>query len=84
LRHNTVLLAAGESGTQRSGLDVLVGLWERKRVCLGGKLFSKSSVLRKPKKPGYSVPEDYRQVSILKTLGKDIDAVMAQRLSYLA
>lgn len=41
-------------------------------------------VLRKPGKPDYSVPGAYRPISLLNTLGKLLEAVMARRLSYLA
>lgn len=41
-------------------------------------------VLRKPKKPNYSVPRAYRPISLLNTLGKLLKAVIAQQLSYLA
>ena len=41
-------------------------------------------VLQKPKKPDYSVPGAYRPISLLNTLGKLLEAVMARRLSYLA
>jgi ribonuclease HI len=41
-------------------------------------------VLRKPGKPDYSLPGAYRPISLLNTLGKLLEAVMAKRLSYLA
>lgn len=41
-------------------------------------------VLRKPGKPDYSVPGAYRPISLLNTLGKLLEAVMARRLSYWA
>ena len=41
-------------------------------------------VLRKPGKPDYSVPGAYRPISLLNTLGKLLEAVMARRLSYFA
>lgn len=41
-------------------------------------------VLQKPKKLDYSAPRAYRLISLLNTLGKLIEAVIAQRLSYLA
>ena len=41
-------------------------------------------VLRKPGKPDYSVPGVYRPISLLNTLGKLLEAVMARRLSYYA
>ncbi|KAJ5728169.1 hypothetical protein N7493_004499 [Penicillium malachiteum] len=45
---------------------------------------AKIIVLRKPGKPNYSVPGAYRPISLLNTLGKLLEAVMARRLSYLA
>ena len=45
---------------------------------------AKIVVLRKPGKPDYSVPGAYRPISLLNTLGKLLEAVMARRLSYLA
>lgn len=41
-------------------------------------------VLRKPGKPNYSAPGAYRPISLLNTLGKFLEAVVARRLSYLA
>jgi ribonuclease HI len=41
-------------------------------------------VLRKPGKPDYSLPDAYRPISLLNTLGKLLEAVIARRLSYLA
>ncbi|EED11824.1 reverse transcriptase, putative [Talaromyces stipitatus ATCC 10500] len=41
-------------------------------------------VLRKPGKPDYGVPEAYRPISLLNTLGKILEAVMARRLSFWA
>lgn len=41
-------------------------------------------MLRKPGKPDYAVPGAYRPISLLNTLGKLLEAVMARRLSYLA
>lgn len=40
--------------------------------------------LRKPQKEDYSVPGAYRPISLLSTLGKMLEAVMAQRLAYLS
>lgn len=40
-------------------------------------------VLRKPGKPDYSLPGAYHPFSLLNTLGKLLEAVMAQRLSSL-
>lgn len=45
---------------------------------------AKIVVLRKPGKPDYTVPEAYRPISLLNTLGKLLEAVIARRLSYLA
>lgn len=45
---------------------------------------AKIIVLRKPSKPDYSLPGAYRPISLLNTLGKLLEAVVAQRLSYLA
>ena len=39
-------------------------------------------VLRKPGKGDYTVPGAYRPISLLNTLGKLLEAVMAKRLSY--
>ena len=41
-------------------------------------------VLRKPGKPDYSIPGAYRPISLLNTLGKVLEAVMAKRMSYYA
>lgn len=40
--------------------------------------------LRKPGKPDYTIPGAYRPISLLNTLGKLLEAVMAKRLSYYA
>lgn len=40
-------------------------------------------VLQKPGKPDYSLPGAYRPISLLNTLGKLLEAVIARRLSYL-
>ncbi|KAJ5346168.1 hypothetical protein N7452_004172 [Penicillium brevicompactum] len=45
---------------------------------------AKIVVLRKPGKPDYSVPGAYRPISLLNTLGKLLEAVVARRLSYRA
>lgn len=42
-----------------------------------------TAVLRKPSKANYAVPKAYRPIALLNTIGKVIDAVIAQRLSYL-
>lgn len=41
-------------------------------------------VLRKPNKPDYSNPGAYRPISLLNTLGKLLEAVIAKQLSYYA
>jgi hypothetical protein len=41
-------------------------------------------VLRKPGKPDYSAPGAYRPISLLNTLRKLLEAVIAKRLSYYA
>ena len=41
-------------------------------------------VLRKPGKPDYSALGAYRPISLLNTLGKLLEAVIAKRLSYYA
>ncbi|KAF4233525.1 hypothetical protein CNMCM6805_009182 [Aspergillus fumigatiaffinis] len=48
--------------------------WKRARIV----------VLRKPGKPDYTVPEAYRPISLLNTLEKILEAVMARRLSFWA
>ena len=48
--------------------------WKRARIV----------VLRKPGKSDYSIPGAYRPISLLNTLGKLLEAVMAKRLSYYA
>lgn len=40
--------------------------------------------MRKSGKPDYGVPEAYRPISLLNTLGKILEAVMARRLSFWA
>lgn len=40
--------------------------------------------LRKPQKEDYTTPGSYRPISLLSTLGKMLEAVMAQRLVYLS
>jgi hypothetical protein len=39
--------------------------------------------LRKPDKPDYRQPGAYRPISLLSTLGKALEAVVAERISYL-
>nr|XP_036581842.1 zinc knuckle [Colletotrichum truncatum]KAF6790285.1 zinc knuckle [Colletotrichum truncatum] len=48
--------------------------------------FRKSTtiVLRKPGKDNYTVPKAYRPIALLNTVGKIMDAIIAERLSYLA
>ncbi|KAF3352307.1 hypothetical protein VdG1_09169 [Verticillium dahliae VDG1] len=41
-------------------------------------------VLRKPGKDDYAQPKAYRPIALLNTLGKALEAVMANRLAYLA
>ena len=41
-------------------------------------------VLRKAGKPGYTAPNAYRSISLLNTLGKLLESVVAKRLSYYA
>lgn len=41
-------------------------------------------VLRKPGKPDYSAPGAYHPISLLNTLRKLLEALMAKRLSYYA
>jgi len=41
-------------------------------------------VLRKPGKPDYSIPNAYRPISLLNTLGKLLEGVKARRLSFYA
>ncbi len=48
--------------------------WKRARIV----------VLRKPGKPDYTAPGAYRPISLLNTLGKILEAVIARRLSFWA
>jgi hypothetical protein len=41
-------------------------------------------VLRKPGKDDYTQPKSYRPIALLNTLGKALEAVVANRLTYLA
>ena len=41
-------------------------------------------VLRKPGKDDYAQPKSYRPIALLSTLGKALEAVIANRLAYLA
>ncbi len=41
-------------------------------------------ILKKPKKPDYSAPKIYRVIFLLNYLGKVLERILAQRLSYLA
>jgi hypothetical protein len=45
---------------------------------------AKIVVLRKPNKPDYSVSKAYRPISLLETISKGLETVVARRLSYLA
>jgi hypothetical protein len=45
---------------------------------------AKIVVLRKPNKPDYSVAKAHRPISLLETISKGLEAVVARRLSYLA
>ena len=45
---------------------------------------STTVVLRKPDKDNYTSPKSYRPIALMNTVGKIMDAVMAQRLNYLA
>lgn len=45
---------------------------------------AKIVVLRKPNKPDYSKPKTYKSISLLETISKGLEAVVARRLSYLA
>lgn len=40
--------------------------------------------LRKPGKPDYAVAKAWRPISLLSTLGKRVEAVLAERISYLS
>jgi exonuclease III len=41
-------------------------------------------VLRKPGKDDYTTPKSYRRIALLNTLGKALEAIIANRLAYLA
>jgi len=45
---------------------------------------AKIVVLRKPNKPDYSKAKAYRPISLLETLSKGLETIVARRLSYLA
>jgi hypothetical protein len=47
-------------------------------------LTSLTWVIRKPGKPNYSLPNAYRPIALLNTMGKVFEAVIAKRLSYIA
>ncbi|KAI3045365.1 hypothetical protein CBS147353_11800 [Aspergillus niger] len=49
-------------------------MWKRAKII----------VLRKPGKPNDTIPGAYRPISLLNTLGKILEAVIARRLSYYA
>ena len=40
--------------------------------------------LRKPKKDDYSLPKSYRPIQLLEVLGKALERIQAERLSYIA
>ena len=41
-------------------------------------------MLRKPDKPDYTDPKAYRPISLLNTLGKALETVVAKRVRFLA
>jgi hypothetical protein len=41
-------------------------------------------VLRKPNKPDYTKAKAYRPISLLRTIAKALEAIVATRLSYVA
>ena len=41
-------------------------------------------MLRKPDKPDYTDPKAYRPISLLNTLGKALEIVMAKMMRFLA
>ncbi|OHE90236.1 zinc knuckle [Colletotrichum orchidophilum] len=45
---------------------------------------STTVVLRKPGKDNYTTPKSYRPIALLNTVGKIMDAIIAERLSYMA
>ncbi|KAF4547022.1 Hypothetical protein D9617_69g078010 [Elsinoe fawcettii] len=45
---------------------------------------AKIVVIRKPGKSDYTVPKAFRPISLLSTLSKGLEAIVAKRLSYLA
>ncbi|KAF4547018.1 Hypothetical protein D9617_69g077970 [Elsinoe fawcettii] len=45
---------------------------------------AKIVIMRKPGKPDYTVPKAFRPISLLCTLSKGMEKIMAARLSYLA
>ena len=44
---------------------------------------AKIILLKKPGKPDYTDPNAFRPISLLSILGNAIEAVMAERISYL-
>jgi hypothetical protein len=60
--------------TASVNLGYYPGQWKRAKIF----------VLRKPGKPDYTIPGAYRLVSLLNTLGRGLEAVIAKRLSYYA
>ena len=45
---------------------------------------STTVVLRKPKKPDYTLPKAYRPIALLSTIGKVLEAIIATRIAYVA
>lgn len=45
---------------------------------------AKIVVIRRPGKPDYTIPKAYRPISLLPTISKGLEAVLANRLSYIA
>ena len=55
-------------------LGKLPKLWKTARII----------ALRKPQKPDYTKPKAYRPISLLPTISKGLETVIARRLSYIA
>lgn len=98
--HRSLKAAKGTTAPGEDGIPTLVWkhLWNHLRAIITH-LFTRSVdlgyypkqwkrakivVLRKPGKPDYTVPGAYRPISLLNTLGKILEAVMARRLSFWA
>jgi hypothetical protein len=45
---------------------------------------AKIVILRNPGKPDYTVPKAYRPISLLPTISKILEKIVARRLSFLA